>query len=186
MSAPVALLGFAGSLRQDSWNHRVLEACRPLVPEGATLDTFRITDIPPFNQDIENPPPEPVQALHERVRAADALLILTPEYNYGLPGVLKNVLDWGSRPPGTNVWANKPVAIAGATPGRWGTVRAQMQLRQVLWALDMHVLKRPEVLIPEVPGKFDEAGYLTDERTIGTLTKMLAALVEWTQLVKSQ
>lgn len=173
----LTLLGFAGSLRHDSFNHRLLEVCQTLLPEGVELELIRLHDLPLFNADIEDPLPAGVAAFKARVAAADGLVIASPEYNWGMTGVLKNALDWGSRPAGQNVWTGKPVAIFGASPGYLGTVKGQLMTRQVCWALDMRVLSKPEAIIPAVHEKFDESGQFTDERTRKLLSRLLEGLV---------
>ena len=125
MSTPVRILGIAGSLRRASYNRAALRAAAQLVPAGVTLDTFELDGIPGFNQDEEHNPPAKVVAFKRRIREADAILIATPEYNYSVPGVLKNAIDWASRPYGDSAWSGKPVAIMGASVGIIGTARAQ-------------------------------------------------------------
>lgn len=148
MSDPLHVLGFAGSLRKGSYNRAALGAAGELLPEGMTLEIFDISEIPLYNADLEAEGiPAPVQAFKDRIAAADALLIATPECNYSFPGVLKNAIDWASRPPGASPLQGKPVAIMGASPGIMGTVRAQFHLRQVCVFSDMHVLRKPEVYI---------------------------------------
>src|SRR5215471_8680766 len=124
MSEVITILGIAGSLRRASYNRAALRAAQQLVPEDATLEIFELDGIPGFNQDEEAHPPAKVVELKARVRAVDAILLVTPEYNYSIPGVLKNAIDWASRPYGDNVWNGKPVAVMGASPGMLGTARA--------------------------------------------------------------
>jgi multimeric flavodoxin WrbA len=121
---PINILGIPGSLRQASYNKAALKAAQELIPAGATLEVFGLDGIPPFNEDDERALPPRVVELKARVREADAILIATPEYNYSVPGVLKNAIDWASRPYGDNVWDGKPVALMGASPGSQGTARA--------------------------------------------------------------
>ena len=128
MNQPVRILGIAGSLRRGSYNRAALRAATQLVPEGTTLDIFDIDGIPAFNQDEEQKPPAKVVELKKRIREADAILIVTPEYNYSIPGVLKNAIDWASRPYGDSAWSGKPAAIIGASIGTIGTARAQYHL----------------------------------------------------------
>src|SRR5271157_2208235 len=128
MSQPVRILGIAGSLRRGSYNRAALRAATQLVPEGITLDIFDIDGIPAFNQDEEQKPPAKVVELKKRIREADAILIVTPEYNYSIPGVLKNAIDWASRPYGDSAWSGKPAAIIGASIGTISTARAQYHL----------------------------------------------------------
>ena len=175
------ILGIAGSLRKGSFNRGALRAAQQLVPAVATLDIFDLDDIPVFNQDKENPPPEPVQKMKAAVRAADAILFVTPEYNYSVPGLLKNAIDWGSRPYGDNVWDGKPCAIMGASLGLFGSGRAQYHLRQILLSLNLHPLNRPEVMIGGAAEKFDKEGNLTDEKTKERIKQLLDALVNWAE-----
>ena len=132
MAQTVRILGFAGSLRKGSYNKALLRAAGELAPKGAELRVFDLEGIPPFNEDLESNPPAKVKDFKAEIKAADALLIATPEYNFSMPGVLKNAIDWGTRPYGDNAWAGKPAAIMGASTGQFGTVRAQLHLRQVL------------------------------------------------------
>ena len=179
MNTPLTILGIAGSLRQTSFNRAALRAAQQLVPDGVSLEIFDLEGIPPFNQDEEAHPPERVGQLKQRIRAADAILIVTPEYNYSIPGVLKNAIDWASRPYGDSAWEGKPVAIMGASIGAQGTSRAQYHLRQVLVFLNMYPLNRPEVMISNAAQRFDEKGNLKDEETRSHIQNLLAALVAW-------
>ena len=137
MNTPVHILGIAGSLRRHSYNRAALRAATNLLPEGATLDVFELDGIPGFNQDDEQNPPEKVVELKRRMREVDAILFVTPEYNYSVPGVLKNAIDWASRPYGESAWSGKPAAIMGASIGGIGTARAQYHLRQMMVFLNM-------------------------------------------------
>lgn len=184
MTTPLRILGLAGSLRKASFNRGLLRAAAALVPPEATLETFELDGIPVFSEDEERNFPARVDALKQRIRAADALLIATPEYNHSFPGVLKNALDWASRPYGDSAWAGKPAALLGASPGMLGTARAQSHLRQVLVALEVHALERPELLIAGAGKLFDAQGNLTDEPTRARVRKLLAALVAWTRRLK--
>jgi len=181
MNIPMAILGIAGSLRQGSYNRAALRAAEQLVPEGARLDIFDLAGIPPFNQDDERNPPARVVELKRSIRAADAVLLVTPEYNYSIPGVLKNAIDWASRPYGDNSWDGKPVAVMGASVGSLGTARAQYHLRQLVVGLNMHAVNRPEVLISNAAERFDEHGNLKDENTRKHIRNLIETLVEWAQ-----
>lgn len=172
------ILAIPGSLRKHSCNHGLLKAATQLAPEGCSIDIFDLIEIPLYNQDLENPLPPAVVALKEKVRAADALLIATPEYNYSIPGVLKNALDWGSRPYGDNVWDNKPLAILGATAGMQGTSRAQYHLRQICVILNLRPLNRPELLVSSARDKFDDQGNLTDPKVRDKIVELLTALIQ--------
>jgi len=145
MEKTVSILGFAGSLRKGSHNKALLGAALELVPKGARLEIFDLEGIPPYNQDLENQPPEKVKEFKAKIRAADAILIATPEYNYSIPGILKNAIDCASRPHGDNAFEHKPVAIMGASPSMIGTARAQYHLRQCFVYLTCFALNQPEV-----------------------------------------
>jgi chromate reductase len=180
VSRPIRILGIAGSLRSASYNRAALRAATELVPQDATLNTFELDGIPGFNQDEEQNPPAKVTALKRRVREADAILFVTPEYNYSIPGVLKNAIDWASRPYGDNVWSGKPVALMGASIGGFGTARAQYHLRQVFVFLNMFPLNQPEVMIGRAAERFDANGNLTDETTKKLIRQLLENLIAWT------
>jgi chromate reductase len=180
---PINVLGFAGSLRQGSFNRAALRAAVELAPNGMTIETFDLAPIQPYNEDVKQrgfPPPE--QELRERIRAADALLIVTPEYNRGVPGVLKNAIDWVSRPP-DQPFNGKPTAILGASPGMIGTAVAQYDLRRCLGVLNALVMNTPSVMIGQASEKFDEQGRLTDQATRDIIGKLLGSLVDWTRWV---
>lgn len=179
------ILGIAGSLREHSYNRSALRAATRLVPDHATLEVFdRLGEIPPFNQDEESRPPEVVADLKRRIREADAILFVTPEYNYSVPGVLKNAIDWASRPYGDNAWAGKPVAIMGASIGMIGSARAQYHLRQMFVFLDMHAVNMPEVMISNAGDRFDDNGNLTDETSRDLIRQLLQGLVDWTETLR--
>jgi len=186
MDKPITILGFAGSLRRNSYNKALLRAALELAPEDAKIKIFDLEGIPPFNQDLEDQMPEKVQKFKAKIRAADALLIATPEYNYSLPGVLKNAIDWASRPPGDNSFEGKPVAIMSASPGTLGGARAQYHLRQVLVSLNMYAINRPEVIVASADEKIDEKGNLKDERTRKKIRQLLENLVDWTKRLKKK
>ena len=178
------ILGFGGSPRNGSYNRMALRAAAKLVPENAELEIFELDGIPPFNQDQEQSPPEAVKRFKQKIRAADAILISTPEYNYSIAGFLKNAIDWASRPYGDNAFDDKPVAIMGASIGTMGTARAQYHLRQTFVFLNMHALNDPEVMIASAHEKFDEEGNLNDEYTKQKIKELIEALVEWAQRLK--
>ena len=183
---PINILGIPGSLRQASYNKAALKAAQELLPAGATLDIFGLDGIPPFSEDDERAFPPRVVELKARVREADAILIATPEYNYSVPGVLKNAIDWASRPYGDNVWDGKPVALMGASPGSQGTARAQYHLRQSFVFLNMYPLNRPEVMIANAAQRFDAQGHLADEGSRTRIRQLLEALVAWTRRLRTE
>jgi chromate reductase len=158
MNRQTRILGISGSLRRESYNSAALRAAAELAPEGATIEIFGLDGIPLFNQDEERNPSARVMELKRRVREADALLFVTPEYNYSVPGVLKNAIDIGSRPYGKSVWAGKPAGIIGITPGSIGTACAQQHLRTICAYLDMPVLGQPEVFLQAKDGLFEASG----------------------------
>jgi chromate reductase len=171
------ILGIVGSLRQSSYNRFALKAAQELVPEDAALNLVDLNGIPVFNQDDEMAPPAIVLEFKQKIVAADAILFATPEYNYSLPGGLKNAIDWASRPYGESAWQGKPAAIMGASIGNFGTARAQYDLRKILVALDMPVVVQPEIMIGNAAQRFDQNGKLTDELTRKLIQKLLSALV---------
>ena len=181
---PLKFLGIAGSLRHASYNRALLAAARELCPDGATLNIFDLAPLPLYDQDIDTEAAPPaVQAFRDALWSADALLISTPEYNHGVPGVLKNALDWASRPPQHQPLSGLPVAIMGASPYTWGTARAQAHLRQTLVFPSALVLSQPEVLVANATGKFDAEGQLTDDATRTFVHGLLVALATWTHRV---
>jgi chromate reductase, NAD(P)H dehydrogenase (quinone) len=182
--ATVRILGIAGSLRRGSFNAATLRAAQELAPAGMTIDRFDIAPIPPYNEDVrEQGFPAPVEDLRARIKAADGLLFVTPEYNYSMPGVLKNAIDWASRPP-EQPFDGKPIGVMGASGGVLGTARAQYHLRQCFIFLNGHVMNRPEVMIPQAHNKFDGEGRLTDQATRDFITAHLAAFKVWVSRLK--
>jgi chromate reductase len=178
------ILGIPGSLRKASFNRSALVAAQALLPPGASLDVFELEGIPVYNQDLDKQPPARVVELKARVRAADAILFATPEYNHCVPGVLKNAIDWASRPYGDSAWQGKPVAVMGASVGILGSARAQYHLRQCFVFLNMYPVNQPEVLIANAAQRFNERGELTDETSRDLIRKLLAELVAWTKKLK--
>jgi len=175
------ILGIVGSVRKDSYNRAALKAAQELVPDGVVLNLIELHGIPVFDQDNEMAPPAAVLEFKKRILAADAVLFATPEYNYSLPGGLKNAIDWASRPYGESAWRGKPAAIMGASVGSLGTARAQYHLRQILVTLDMPTVNQPEVMIGNAAQRFDQNGRLTDESSRQLIQKLLAALVRLVQ-----
>jgi chromate reductase, NAD(P)H dehydrogenase (quinone) len=183
---PVRILGFAGSLRQGSYNRALLRAASELAPEDMLIEIFDLLQIPLYNADVEaRGDPEPVAAFKQAIRQADAVLMVTPEYNHGVPGVMKNAVDWASRPPRSAVLSVKPVAIIGASPGVTGTARGQSQLRQAFELTNSYAMPQPELLVYRANEKFDTEGKLIDETTREHLRKFLEAFRAWTLQFKS-
>ena len=178
----INILGFAGSLRQQSYNRSLLRACLELLPPDTSLDIFDLEGIPLFNQDLEASPPPKVVEFKEKIQAADALVIVTPEHNYSVPGVLKNSIDWASRPSTNNSFQGKNVAVMSASTGMLGGARAQYHLRQSFVFLDMHAVNKPEVFVNFAAQKFDGQGRLLDEHTRELARVLIKALVDKTRL----
>ena len=178
---PISVLGICGSLRQASFNLAALRTAIELKPPGMEVTIADISQIPLYNEDVRAQGfPPPVETLRQQIKAADALLFACPEYNYSMSGVLKNAIDWASRPP-DQPFAGKPVAILGAAAGMAGSARAQHNLRQTCVFLDMHPLNKPEVLIFQAHNKFDANGALTDDVARGLIGDLMAALLGWTR-----
>jgi chromate reductase len=175
------IAGIAGSLREGSLNKGLLRAAVELAPAGMEIIVYtRLDDIPPYNDDVfTKGDPEPVADLKTFIGGSDALLISTPEYNYGVPGVLKNAIDWASRPAGKSPLNRKPAAIMGCSPGLGGTIRAQHALRQSFVFTDTYVMLQPEIKIPSAAPLFDAASKLTDENTRQHIKKFLDAFAIW-------
>jgi chromate reductase, NAD(P)H dehydrogenase (quinone) len=186
MTKPIHIVGISGSLRQASWNTGLLRAAGELLPEAMSLEIVDLADIPMYNQDHDGPhASEVVKQFRERIRAADALLIATPEYNASIPGVLKNALDWASRPINDSALAGKPLASMGAG-GLSGTNRAQLALRTISGALNVLPLNRPQVQITRAWEKFDAEGTLTDEQTRQDIRALLEGLAAWTRRLRGE
>jgi chromate reductase len=184
MAETIKILGIAGSLRKESYNRGALRAAVELAPEGSVIEIAELDGIPGFNQDDEQNMPEKAAAFKEKVRAADAILFVTPEYNYSVPGVLKNAIDWASRPYGDSAWNGKPAAIMGASIGSIATARAQYHLRQMMVFLNMFPINQPEVMIGNCAKVFNDKGELTDEETRKFISDLLVNLVDWTRKIR--
>jgi len=181
------IAAFAGSLRRGSYNRALLRAAQELAPPGLTISILEIDEVPLFNEDVEaRGVPEPVLRFTQGIREADGLLIVTPEYNHGVPGVTKNAIDWASRPPSPSALAGRPVAILGASPGMTGTARCQSQLRQAFEGINAYCMPQPEVLVSQAHQKFDAEGRLTDEKTRAFLGKFLDAFAGWIRRLEEQ
>jgi chromate reductase len=179
----IHVLAICGSLRAGSYNKAALRVAIEQKPPGMTVETADISQIPPYNEDVKVQGfPPTVETLRRQIAAADALLFVTPEYNYSMPGVLKNAIDWASRPP-DQPFAGKPIAILGAAAGMAGGARGQLHLRHSCVFLDMHPLNKPEVLIFQAQNKFDANGKLTDDVARGLIGDLMAALLRWTLLI---
>ena len=176
--AEVTILGVAGSLRTASFNRGLLRAAHALAPEGVEVAEFDLRPLPPFDADVEREgDPEPVAAFKQAIRDADALLIATPEYNRGTSGVLKNAIDWASRPAMASPLAGKVVGLMGASAGMRGTAGAQQQVRDALAFTRAQALEEPAVLVPTAYEKFDAYGTLTDTATLAAVAELVRALV---------
>ncbi len=180
MTQQIKILGFAGSLRQGSYNKALLRAAKELAPSALDIDIFDLADIPLYNADVEaQGDPERVTEFKEAINTADGLLIATPEYNHGVPAVTKNAIDWASRPAKDASLNEKPVGILGASPGMTGSARGQSQLRQAFEFTNSYCMPQPEILVYRAHQKFDDDGNLTDEATRKYLGKYMEALQDW-------
>ena len=181
MNESVYLIGMSGSLRKDSFNTRLLFAVQQLWPENVTMGIVSIADQPLYNADLDLPAakqrPPMVQQFREALATADGFVFVSPEYNYSIPGGLKNAIDWASRGEDSPL-LNKPVAVMGATPGMWGTVRMQTAFLPVFTFLNMKPILKPEILIAQAAKKFDAQGKLTDDKAKDLIRQKLDALRE--------
>ncbi len=187
--APVRVLGIAGSLRAGSVNRALLRAAQEEAPQGMEVQLYDLAPIPFYNADVEaRGDPEPVAAFKAAIRGADALLIATPEYNHGVPGVLKNALDWASRPHRASPLDCKPVALLGATAGRGSTLQAQAQVREALVYAGSSTLAQPELSLSRAGAAFDDALQpvrLNDPDMRSALHELLDAFAEWVQVIRT-
>jgi chromate reductase len=187
MSDTVRVLGVSGSLRKGSFNTALLHAAIAVAPPEVQATVAVIGDIPPYDEDTRTALggfPAPVQRFRDEIAQADALLIATPEFNYSVPGVLKNAIDWASRAP-KQPFGGKPLAILGASGSMSGTMRAQYHLRQICVSLDMHPINRPEIFVRNAPSVFSESGALQDEAVAKLLPQMWTSLLAWTRQLKA-
>jgi chromate reductase len=176
---PRKVIVFSGSLRKESYNRLLLNKLVSIAPANISVDIFDISPIPLYNEDVEfSDYPPPVTEFKNRIKMADGLIIVTPEYNYSIPGVLKNALDWASRPPADIPFTSKPGAIMGTSISQFGSLRSQLHLRQVLFALGVRLMNTPEIYVPKAKDLF-VSGELTDERTIKHLQKFWDAFTAW-------
>ena len=185
--ATIRVAGLVGSLRQGSYNRALLRAAMALQPEGMEIVDIDLRSLPHYDDDLEHAGETPeIHEFKARIAAADALLFVTPEYNYSIPGILKDAIDWGSRPNGKGPLRQKPVAIMGCATGMAGTRRAQLHLRSICTALDLWDMKKPEITVAGAAEKFDADGVLTDEETRELLRAFLGAFALWTRRLTSE
>jgi chromate reductase len=181
MISTIRFVGISGSLRKGSYNTMLLINAMQVLPENVAMEIISIADIPMYNGDLDLPitqtRPDEVNIFREKLASADAILFVSPEYNYSVPGVLKNAIDWASRGEDSPL-LHKPVAVMGATPGMWGTSRMQLSFHAIFQFLDMRAALKPEVMVASAKTKFDEAGKLTDAKALELMGKKLAALKE--------
>jgi chromate reductase len=186
MNNKLKILAFTGSLRNQSYNKLLLKAASELAPESMEIEMFDLKDIPLYNSDVEAIEiPESVIKFKEKIKSADGLLIGVQEYNYSISGVLKNAIDWASRPPMGSPLNQKPATILGGSTGMSGTIRAQAHLRQVLAFSEIYDMKKPEVLVTKIQDKFDNNGNLIDEKLKEHLLKFLNSFEKWINIFKN-
>jgi chromate reductase, NAD(P)H dehydrogenase (quinone) len=173
------ILGIGGTLRKGSFSKSLLLEAQVLAPKDTVIEITEIGDFPLYNPDI--PMPDKVKEFKEKIKQADALLFSTAEYNYSVPGALKNAIDWGSRPFGDNSFEDKPAAIISESTGLNAGTKAYFHLRQMMIYLNVHVLNKPEVWIPNIKEKIDPSGKITDEHTKEKLIGLINALIKWSE-----
>jgi chromate reductase len=176
------ILAISGSYRKGSFNLALLGEAKRTLPENSSLEIFDVSKFPLYSKDLEGNPPAEVDTLKEKIRAADAILIATPEFNYSVSAVLKNAIEWGNRPD--NSWEGKPAAIVSATTGVRGGVRSQLHLRQIMVDLNMHPINDPELFLGNAREAFDSEMRLTNENARKQLGKFLENLVSWAAKIK--
>jgi len=181
----IHIAAFSGSLRKESYTTKLVHAFRQLAPADVTVELVDISQLPLLNQDLENELPKSVQELHAAIQKADGILLATPEYNRSYSPVLKNALDWGSRPEGNNAWKGKPGVVLGCTPYNLGGFGAVHHLRQVLTYLDIRPLQQPEFYLSGAGEKFNDKGELTDARTQKLITTTWTAFIDWIGRLKN-
>ncbi len=182
----VRIVAFGASLREGSYSRAVVNAAIELSPKGAVVEFADVKDIPLFNQDLDTRMPAPAAEFKQKIRQADAVLFVIPEYNFSVPGYAKNAIDWASRPYGDSAFDGKPAAIMSCSPGMGGGSRAQYHLRHMLVFLNMFPLNQPEVMIPGIAEKIDANGTLVDEKTREKMRAQIEALVAWTRKLQGQ
>jgi len=174
------LLGICGSLRRGSYNRMLLRTVIEMLPSEIAVETAEIGDIPLYNADLDTvDPPAPVRRLRAQIASADGLLIASPEYNYSVPGGLKNAIDWASRPANNSVLNRKPIAIMGTAGGRFGSVRAQLTWRQVFLFTESYVMLKPELIVPNAAQVFDDNGILEDKSLREFIQTYVDAVDDW-------
>lgn len=181
---PISIGVLIGSLRRHSINRRLFEELRRLAPETIDLREIAIGNLPHYNEDLEQNPPPVVVEFRDAIHASDGILFLTPEFNHSIPGVLKNAIDWASRPAPRPSLYGKPGAILGGSSGRSGTMRAQLALRQILPVANVLLMNKPDVYVTFAEEKFDSDGHLTDAQTIDQLRDHIAGFVQWIALIE--
>ena len=175
-----------GSLRKDSMNKKLAENLARLGKDLFACEFVNLADVPMFNQDLEENLPGPVLRLKKTVEGADAILLVTPEYNRSIPPLMKNALDWASRPYGQNSWSGKPLAICGIAPGQVGTAAAQSHLRSVVTILNMRLMSQPEIYLTNTEGFFDASGKITSPGTDEFLGGFMKKFAGWVEKCKAK
>ncbi len=184
MDKNLKIIGICGSLRKESFNRKALKTAKKFIPLNADFEIVEIGALPLFNQDLESDPPKSVVEFREEIKSADGILFAVAEYNYSVSAVLKNAIEWGSRPYGLAVLNKKPIAMMGVSTGMLGTARAQYHLRQICIQTDMYVFNQPEVIITFGKDKFDELGNLVDEHTLEKIKNLVEAFIPWIEKMK--
>ena len=183
-ASSLTFAGFAGSLRKGSYNKMLLQALVRRAPPGIVIDTIDLHDVPLFNQDLERDPPPAAKRMREQIRAADALLIVSPEHNGLVPATTKNVIEWASRPPEDSVLEGKPAGVLGGSTGYFGTAKMQVMIRGIATVEGVYFLQDPEIRVARVNTKFNDRGELIDDQLGAELVTFLNALAAWTRKIK--
>ncbi|MEO6731978.1 MAG: NAD(P)H-dependent oxidoreductase [Ferruginibacter sp.] len=179
------IIAFSGSLRKESYTTKLIKAFQKSVPDGITVDIIDIGNLPLINEDLENDLPKTVKDLHEKIKGADAILFATPEYNRSYSPVLKNAIDWGSRPEGKNMWDAKPAAVIGCSPYSLGGFGAVNHLRQVMLYVNLYTIQQPEFYVAEIANKMDAEGNINDSKTQKFIDDFWTAFEQWiTKLIQ--
>lgn len=173
-----------GSLRRESFNRKLAELACSLAPEEVTTTELSIAELPFFNQDLEENIPPQVSLFKQAIQQADGVLIVTPEYNRSLPGVVKNAIDWASRPDKTSVWSGKPVGIIGASDGQFGTITAQFELRRILTHTNCQIMTQPQVYVARVQDKLENGTF--DATTTKVVSRYMNAFTDWVESCANQ
>ena len=180
------ILGISGSARKGSYNFSLLMEAKASMPEGVEMQIFDTSSLPLYNQDLDHSLPAQVKEFKREIASADSVLFATPEHNYTVPALLKNAIEWGSRPEDDNSWDGKPAAIMSASTSARGGARAQLDLRKIMVDINMYPMNRPQLIVAMAEEKFDSSSKLTDEKVRQRVRELVLALVAWTRKMRPE